>query len=332
MPSDSPVGSCALKEFVGFWYGLGTKLSCNWPGILSATPYRFSTASEQNKAVSGPTGGERPPSPVPPIRAGSRGSARLRVPQALPPGSLGAPGRGPQVRRGRGAGRGGEEEWRGACAAGEAIAWLIVAVAALPLLSQRERDTSGQAQPQPQQQPPRRHGAARHKERCGGPPGRAGGRAGPGAAGPGAGGPRGSKGWAGGAEGPGGGDEAEGLGRRGPRELSARPGPPAGTRPPGAHCASAAPRGRAWPGAVSPEAHAAHARLPHPLSPARLVPTSPNSSGHREASGTAAAAPGPPRAARPPPRAIAAPASLRPVWRWAPILCRAAGAARPAPS
>lgn len=35
---------------------------------------------------------------------------------------------------------------------------------------------------------------------------------------------------------------------------------------------------------------------------------------------------------RPPPRAIAAPASLRPVWRWAPILCRAAGAARPAPS
>lgn len=33
------------------------------------------------------------------------------------------------------------------------------------LLSRRERDTSGQAQPQPQQQPPRRHGAARHKER-----------------------------------------------------------------------------------------------------------------------------------------------------------------------
>ncbi|XP_049996611.1 translation initiation factor IF-2-like [Alexandromys fortis] len=128
----------------------------------------------------------------------------------------------------------------------------------------------------------------------------------------GTGGPRGSKGRAGGAEGPGGGDEAAGLGRRGPRELSARPGPPAGTRPPGAHCASAAPRGRAWPGAVSPAAHAAHARLPHPLSPARLVPTSPNSSGHREASGTAAAAPGPPRAARPPPPA--------------------AGAARPAPS
>lgn len=53
---------------------------------------------------------------------------------------------------------------------GEAIACLIVAVAALPLLSQRERDTSGQAQPQPQQQPPRRHGAARHKERYGDPP------------------------------------------------------------------------------------------------------------------------------------------------------------------
>ncbi|XP_029069586.1 basic salivary proline-rich protein 2-like [Monodon monoceros] len=34
----------------------------------------------------------------------------------------------------------------------------------------RERDTSGQAQPQPQQQPPRRHGAARHKERYGDPP------------------------------------------------------------------------------------------------------------------------------------------------------------------
>lgn len=60
--------------------------------------------------------------------------------------------------------------------------------------------------------------------------------------------------------------QAEGMGRRGPRELSARPGPPAGTRPPWAHCASAAPRGRAWPGAVSPAAHAAHARLPHPLS------------------------------------------------------------------
>uniref|UniRef100_A0AAA9T3H3 E2 ubiquitin-conjugating enzyme n=2 Tax=Bovidae TaxID=9895 RepID=A0AAA9T3H3_BOVIN len=52
-----------------------------------------------------------------------------------------------------------------ACVAGEAIACLIVAAAALPLLSRRERDTSGQAQPQPQQQPPRRHGAARHKER-----------------------------------------------------------------------------------------------------------------------------------------------------------------------
>nr|XP_060496877.1 proline-rich protein HaeIII subfamily 1-like [Panthera onca] len=34
----------------------------------------------------------------------------------------------------------------------------------------RERDTSGQAQPQPQQQPPRRHGGARHKERYGDPP------------------------------------------------------------------------------------------------------------------------------------------------------------------
>ncbi|XP_030896846.1 ubiquitin-conjugating enzyme E2 E1 [Leptonychotes weddellii] len=31
---------------------------------------------------------------------------------------------------------------------------------------ERERDTSGQAQPQPQQQPPRRHGGARHKERA----------------------------------------------------------------------------------------------------------------------------------------------------------------------
>ncbi|XP_060247002.1 ubiquitin-conjugating enzyme E2 E1 isoform X1 [Meriones unguiculatus] len=73
-----------------------------------------------------------------------------------------------------------------------------------------------------------------------------------------------------------------GRGGGGPRELSA------GTRPPGAHYArrpaSAAPRGRAWPGAVSP-------RPTRPTRPARLVPTSPNSSGRREASGTAAAAP-----------------------------------------
>uniref|UniRef100_A0ABK0LBX8 Ubiquitin-conjugating enzyme E2E 1 n=1 Tax=Rattus norvegicus TaxID=10116 RepID=A0ABK0LBX8_RAT len=99
-----------------------------------------------------------------PIPPGCLGSARRPVPRPRR-GRSGLWGRGPQVRRGRGAGRGGEEEWRGACAAGEAIAWLIVAVAALPLLSQRERDTSGQAQPQPQQQPRRRHGAARHKER-----------------------------------------------------------------------------------------------------------------------------------------------------------------------
>ncbi|XP_038949665.1 ubiquitin-conjugating enzyme E2 E1 isoform X1 [Rattus norvegicus] len=46
-----------------------------------------------------------------------------------------------------------------------------------------------------------------------------------------------------------------------------------------------------------------------PTLAARLVRTSPNSSGRREASGTAATAPGPPQAT---PRAIAAPASLRP--------------------
>lgn len=66
-----------------------------------------------------------------------------------------------------------------------------------------------------------------------------------------------------------------------------------------------------------------------PTLAAQLVPTSPNSSGRREASGTAATAPGPPQAT---PRAIAAPASLRPVRRWVRSLCRAAGAARPAPS
>lgn len=82
---------------------------------------------------------------------------------------------------GRGEGEEEEEEVEAAAAAeewcvcervwlGEAIACLIVAVAALPLLSQPERDTSGQAQPQPQQQPPRRHGGARHKERYGDPP------------------------------------------------------------------------------------------------------------------------------------------------------------------
>lgn len=79
-----------------------------------------------------------PPGPVAPNPAQLPRLRPAPGTQAMP-GRSGLRGRGPQVRRGRGAGRGGEEEWRGACAAGEAIAWwLIVAVAALPLLSQRE--------------------------------------------------------------------------------------------------------------------------------------------------------------------------------------------------
>ncbi|XP_049485179.1 uncharacterized protein LOC125921658 [Panthera uncia] len=67
-----------------------------------------------------------------------------------------------------------EATWSVNIVLGPSKVFIIVDVIPFILLSvppeQRERDTSGQAQPQPQQQPPRRHGGARHKERYGDPP------------------------------------------------------------------------------------------------------------------------------------------------------------------
>jgi hypothetical protein len=183
-------------------------------------------------------------------------------------------------------------EWPGPVAA-------AAAAAAAARSSQTQREVRG----------PLRAGGPRGL----GPRGRGtGGTAGPRAAGPGD---------RDGVAGPGGGGRA-----------NCQSGPvPAGTRPPGAHCArrpaSAAPRGPAWPGAVSPRpTRPTLGLLTHSRCSARpdLAKLERTPGGLGDRGGGSRPSPGRPRA-------IVAPVSLRPVRRWAPSLCRQRGRPGPRP-